>query len=152
MSLQERIQADLTEAMKARDAARVGALRMALAALKNAAVAERLGPQGQLEDDAVQRVLAGEAKRRREAAEAYRTAGHDDRAAAEEAEAEVYAAYLPAQMSDDELAGLVDAAIAETGADSPGAMGQVMKVVMPRVAGRAAGTRVSALVREHLSG
>ncbi|MCA1711948.1 MAG: GatB/YqeY domain-containing protein [Actinobacteria bacterium] len=151
MSLQERIQADLTRAMKARDSARVGALRMALAALKNAAVAERLGPQGQLEDEAAQRVLAGEAKRRREAAEAYRAAGHDDRAAAEEAEAEVYAAYLPAQMSDDELAALVDGAIAESGADGPGAMGQVMKAVMPRVAGRADGTRVAAIVRQRLA-
>jgi uncharacterized protein YqeY len=105
-----------------------------------------------LTDDEITRILAREAKRRREAATAFADAGRGDQAAAERAEEDVLASYLPAQLSDDELTAIVAAAIAETGASGPGGMGQVMKVVTPRVAGRAEGSRVAALVRSQLAG
>lgn len=152
MSLQQRITEDLTSAMKARDKARTGALRMLVASIKNAAVAEGKGPQGELDDDAIIRLVQTETKRRREAATAFRDGGREDQALAEEAEAAVYEAYLPAQLSDAELAAAVDAAIAEVGADGPQAMGQVMKAVMPKVQGRADGSRVSAIVKQRLQG
>ena len=138
--------------MKARDKARTSALRMVVSALKNQAIADGKGPQGTLEDTEVERVLATEVKRRREAAAAYREAGRIEQAEAEEAEAAVYEAYLPEQLSDDELAALVDAAIAEVGAEDVKQTGQVMKTVMPKVQGRADGSRVSALVKERLGG
>lgn len=150
MSLQQQISDDLKASMKARDRARTGALRMLLAALKNAAVAEGKGPQGELSDDAVVKLVQTEVKRRREAAAAYREGGREEQAAAEEAEAEVYAAYLPEQLGDDELAAIVDETIAEVGASGPQDMGQVMKAVMPKVQGRADGSRVSAVVKERL--
>jgi len=151
MSLQQQVNDDLKASMKARDKARTGALRMLLASLKNAAVAEGKGPQGELADDAVVRLVQTEVKRRREAAAAFRDAGRDEQAASEEAEAAVYEAYLPAQLSDDELAAVVDDAIAETRAGGPQDMGQVMKAVMPRVAGQADGSRVSAMVKARLA-
>ena len=151
MSLQQQISDDLKASMKARDKARTGALRMLLAALKNAAVAEGKGPQGELPDDAVVRLVQTEVKRRREAAAAFREGGRDDQAASEEAEAEVYAAYLPAQLTDEELASVVDTTIAEVGASGPQDMGQVMKAVMPKVQGRADGSRVSAAVKARLT-
>ena len=150
MSLQTQIQDDLTAAMKARDTARVSALRMLLAAVKNRAVADGAGPQGDLDDDVVEAVVASEVKRRREAAKAFRDAGRVESADAEEAEAAVYAAYLPAQLTDDELAEVVDAAIAESGAQGPADMGSAMKAAMAAVAGRADGSRVSAIVKERL--
>lgn len=152
MSLQQQITDDLKASMKARDKARTGALRMLLASLKNAAVAEGKGPQGELSDDAVVKLVQTEVKRRREAASAFRDAGRDEQAGAEEAEAAVYEAYLPAQLGDDELATLVDQTIAEVGADGPQDMGKVMKAVMPRVAGQADGSRVSGVVKARLSG
>jgi uncharacterized protein len=106
----------------------------------------------ELDDAEVQRVLTREAKRRREAAEAFRDAGRTDQAAAEQAEGEVLAEYLPAQLDDAELTSLVTAAIAETGASGPSAMGQVMKAVTPKVAGRAEGARVATEVRRQLAG
>lgn len=151
MSLHETIAADLRTAMKARDKARTSALRMLISALKNRAVADGLGPQATLDDDVVQAVLTSEVKRRREAAKAYREAGREESAASEEAEAAVYETYLPAQLSDDELGELVDAVIAELGADGPQAMGQVMKTAMARVEGRADGARVSALAKQRLT-
>lgn len=151
MSLHETIAADLRTAMKARDKARTSALRMLISALKNRAVADGLGPQATLDDDVVQAVLASEVKRRREAAKAYREAGREESAASEEAEAAIYATYLPAQLSDDELTELVDAVIAELGADGPQAMGQVMKTAMARVEGRADGARVSAIAKQRLT-
>src|SRR5207248_2057079 len=106
----------------------------------------------ELTDDEIVTVLTREAKRRREAADAFAAAGRDEQAAAERAEGAVLDTYLPAQLSDEELAGLVAAAIEETGADSMRAMGQVMKAVTPRVAGRADGGRVAAEVRRRLAG
>jgi uncharacterized protein len=151
-TLHDRIEADLRTSMKARDKARTSALRMAVAALKNTAVAEGLGPQGRLDDATVEKVLTTEVKRRREAASAFAEAGRDEAAASETSEAEVYAAYLPEQLGDDELAAIVDEVIAELGADGPQAMGQVMKATMPRVQGRADGSRVSATVKQRLTG
>jgi uncharacterized protein len=106
----------------------------------------------ELSDDDVLRLLAREAKRRREAAEAFEAAGRADQAAAERAEDQVLAEYLPKQLSDDELASIVAEVISETGASGMGAMGQVMKAVTPRVAGRAEGGRVAAEVRRALAG
>ena len=148
MALKERLQSDLTTAMKARDELRAATLRMALTAITNEEVA---GKQARvLSDDEVLTVLTREAKKRREAAEAFDDAGRAELATRERAEGEVLAGYLPAQLSDDELAELVRAAIAETGADNPKAMGQVMKVVQPQVTGRAEGGRVAAEVRRQL--
>ncbi|HXO23406.1 MAG TPA: GatB/YqeY domain-containing protein [Streptosporangiaceae bacterium] len=147
--LKERLRADLNSAMRARDQVRMRTLRLALTSITNEEVA---GPSArELSDDEVVRVLTREAKKRREAADAFSAAGRTDQAAAEVAEGEVLAGYLPAQLTDDELAALVDAAIAETGASGVSGLGQVMKTVTPRVAGRADGARVAAEVRRRLS-
>ncbi len=106
----------------------------------------------ELGDAEVERLLAREVKRRREAAEAFRAAGRPEQADAELAEGDVLAAYLPAQLPDAELTALVAEAIAQSGASGPGAMGQVMKLLAPRIAGRADGGRVAAEVRRQLSG
>lgn len=150
MSLQQQINDDLRAAMKARDRERTAALRMLLASVKNAAVAEGRGPQGELDDEAIVRLVQSETKRRREAAEAFREGGREESAAAEDAEAAVYEAYLPAQLSDDELAGIVDQVLADEQASSMSDMGRVMKAVMPQVAGRADGSRVSTMVKDRL--
>ena len=148
MALKERLQSDLTAAMKARDELRAATIRMALTAITNEEVA---GKQARvLSDDEVLTVLTREAKKRREAAEAFDGAGRAELAARERAEGDVLADYLPAQLGDDELAELVRAAITETGADNPKAMGQVMKVLQPQVTGRAEGGRVAAEVRRQL--
>ena len=148
--LKERLRADLNTAMRARDQVRMRTLRMALTSITNEEVAGAAARD--LTDDEIVKVLTREARKRREAAEAFSAAGRSDQAAAERAEGEDLAEYLPAQLSDDELAALVDAAIAETGASGMASMGQVMKTVTPRVAGRADGARVAAEVRRRLSG
>jgi uncharacterized protein len=148
-ALKDRLRGDLTAAMKARDEVRVRTLRMALTAVTKEEVAGNSARE--LSDDEVLKVLTREAKRRREAAEAFATAGRAEQAGAERAEGEVLDGYLPAQLADDELAGLVAAAIADTGAQGPGGMGQVMKAVTPRVTGRAEGGRVAAEVRRQLA-
>jgi uncharacterized protein len=148
--LKERLRADLNAAMRARDQVRMRTLRMALTSITNAEVAGAAARD--LSDDEIVKVLTREARKRREAAEAFAAAGRDEQAAAERAEGEVLAGYLPAQLSDDELAALVAAAIAETGASGLPGMGLVMKTVTPRVAGRADGARVAAEVRRRLSG
>ena len=148
MALKERLRADLTAAMKARDELRAATLRMALTALTNEEVA---GKQARvLSDDEVLAVLTREAKTRRDAAEAFDGAGRAELADRERAEGGVLADYLPAQLSDEELADLVRAAIAETAAEGPKAMGQVMRIVQPQVTGRAEGGRVAAEVRRQL--
>jgi uncharacterized protein YqeY len=141
MTILEQIQVDTREAMKAREKHRVGTLRVLASALQQEA---KLGDGDEIA------VLRREHKRRLEAAEAYRGGGSEDRAAAEEAEAVLIEGYLPAQLPDAELEALVQEAIAETGASEPGDMGKVMGAVMPKVAGRADGNRVSAAVRERL--
>ena len=146
--LKERLRADLTAAMKGRDELATATLRMALAAVTTEEVA---GAQvRELSDDEVLRVLAKEAKKRREAAEAFTAAGRPELADRERAEGEVLDRYLPTQLSDAEVADLVRAAIAETGATSPAQLGAVMKVVQPRAAGRAEGRRLADEVRRQL--
>jgi uncharacterized protein YqeY len=147
--LKERLRADLNDAMRARDQVRMRTLRMALTSITNEEVAGATARD--LTDDEVLRVLTREAKKRREAAEAFSAAGRGEQAEAERAEGDVLAGYLPAQLGDDELAALVTAAIGETGAAGPGGIGPVMKAVTPRVAGRADGARVAAEVRRQLA-
>lgn len=148
-TLKDQLRADLTTAMKARDETRTRTLRMALTSISNEEVSGTAARD--LSDEDVIRILTRETRRRREAAAAFAEAGRTDQAAAERAEEEVLTAYLPAQLDDAELGKLVAAAIAETGASGPGGLGQVMKVVTPRVAGRADGSRVAAMVRSQLS-
>ena len=131
------------DAMRAGEKDRVGRLRLVLSELQKAA------KEGG--DDEVA-VLRRERKRRQESASAFREGGRPELAEAEEAEAQIIAAYLPAELSDDELRAIVADAVAQTGAASPKDMGQVMKAAMPKVAGRADGRRVSALAQEALRG
>ena len=140
-SILERVQADTKAAMKARERDRVGALRMISNALQQEA------KEGDADEVAV---LRRERKRRLEAAEAYREGGSEERATAEEAEAEVISGYLPAELSDEEIVAIVDEAIAEAGASGAGDIGKVMGPAMGKVAGRADGKRVNAIVREKL--
>jgi uncharacterized protein len=148
--LKDRLRGDLTAAMKSRDEVRTRTLRMALTSISNEEVAGNAARE--LSDDEVLRILGREARRRREAADAFEAAGRADQAAAERAEDRVLAEYLPAQLSDAELAAIVAEVIDETGASGMSAMGQVMKAVTPRVAGRAEGGRVAAEVRRVLAG
>ena len=149
-ALKDKLHDDLTTSMKARDELRTATLRMVLTAIGNEEVAGKAARS--LSADEELKVLAREAKKRREAAEAFTSGGAADRAARELAEEEVLAAYLPAQLSDDELSSIVAQALAETGASGPQAMGAVMKVVSPKVAGRAEGGRVASAVRAALAG
>ncbi|WP_017625905.1 GatB/YqeY domain-containing protein [Nocardiopsis chromatogenes] len=148
--LKDRLKADLTTAMKARDNVRTRTLRMVLTAVSKEEVAG--GASRELSDDDLIALLTREAKKRREAAEAFESGGRADKAADERAEGEVLADYLPAQLTDEELGALVEAAIAETGASGPKQMGAVMKIVNPKVAGRAEGSRVAAEVKRRLAG
>jgi uncharacterized protein YqeY len=149
-TLKATVQSDLHDAMRARDKVRSGALRMALTSITNEEVAGKEARE--LSDDEVLKVLAKEAKKRKEAATAYRDAGHPERAEAEEAELAVLEAYLPAQLGDAELEALVSQAVTETGATGMPQMGQVMKTAQALVAGRADGGRVAAAVKAALSG
>ena len=144
--LRERIADEMRAAMKAREQTRVSTLRMLMAAMKNTQVEKG----HELEDDEVIEVISREAKRRRESMEAFEKGGRDELVQKEGAELAILEAYLPEKLSDEELARLVDEAIAETGASSPKEMGQVMKAVMPKVKGRADGSAVSAAVRARL--
>lgn len=154
-TLKEQLRADLTAAMKARDELVKGTLRMTLTAVGNAEVA---GTEArQLSDDEVLRVIAKEAKKRAESAEAFAAAGREELAAQERAEGEVLARYLPSQLSDDELAAIARTAVDETAAElgeqpGPRQMGQVMKRATAAAAGRADGGRVAAAVKSLLLG
>lgn len=148
--LKDRLKDDLTTSMKARDALRTSTLRMALTAIGNEEVAGKTARS--LSDQEELAVLAREAKKRREAAEGFRSGGATERAELEVAEEAVLATYLPAQLADDELTRLVAEALTESGASGPQAMGAVMKAVGPKVAGRAEGGRVAAAVRAALAG
>jgi uncharacterized protein len=149
-TLKDQIQADLVTSMKARDETRSRTLRMALTSIRNEEVSGTAARE--LADDEVIKILGREAKRRREAAAAFEEAGRPEQAAAELSEEQVLAGYLPAQLADAELAAMVTQAIAETGAAGQGGLGQVMKLLTPRVAGRAEGSRVAAMVRSQLAG
>jgi uncharacterized protein YqeY len=148
--LKDRLHEDLTAAMKAQDELTRATLRMVLTALTNEEVAGASARQ--LSDEEELKIVAREAKKRREAAEAFQTGGATERAERELAEEAVIAAYLPQQLSDDELNELVLQAVQETSASGPQAMGQVMKAVQPQTAGRAEGGRVAAEVRRQLAG
>src|SRR4029077_8452532 len=141
MSVLEQVQDDVRTAMKARDRERAGALRLIVDVLQQDA---KLGKGDEVA------VLQRERKKRVEAAEAYESGGRAEQAAAERFEAELIEGYLPQQLSDEELAALVDAAVAETGASEQRQMGAVMSALMPKLDGRADGKRVSAAVRERL--
>ena len=148
-SLKATVQSDLTDAIRQRDAVRSGTLRLALTSITNEEVS---GTEArELSDDEVLKVLAKEAKKRKEAATAYAGAGRPELAAKEEAELAVLEAYLPAQLSDDELATIVATAIEQTGATGMPQLGQVMKVARGVVAGRADGGRVAAAVKAALT-
>ena len=148
MALKEQLHDDLVTSMKARDELRTATLRMALTAVTNEEVAGKKSRE--LSDDEVVKVLAREAKKRREAATAFADAGRVEQADRERAEEGVLETYLPAQLSDDELTSIVAEALSGLGVSGPQAMGQVMKAVQPKVAGQAEGGRVAAEVRRHL--
>ena len=147
MSLIERIEDEVKDAMRARDAERRDALRLILSSLQGAA--KEL--QRPLSDDESLQVLQRERKKRIEAAEAFRAGGREEQAAAEEAELAVLQEFMPEPLSEDELEAIVDNVIAEVGATSMGDLGRVMADVMPQVSGRADGSMVSQLVREKLA-
>ncbi|MQY14975.1 putative protein YqeY [Streptomyces sp. RB5] len=152
-TLKAKLQDDLTAAIKGRDELRSATLRMTLAAITKEEVAGKEART--LSDDEVQKVIAREAKKRREAAEAFEKGGRAESAARELAEGEVLDAYLPQQLSDEELASVVTQAVGEAkaaGAEGPRAIGAVMKIVNPKVAGRAEGGRVAAAVKKALAG
>lgn len=148
--LKATLQAHLTEAMRSKDRVRAGTLRMALTAITTEEVAGK--EHRELSEEDVLRVLTKEGKKRREAAAAYREARRPELAEAEEAELAVLEEYLPAQLSDEELESLVREAVAETGVSDLRGMGQVMKALQPRIAGRAEGGRVATIVKRVLAG
>lgn len=147
-ALKDQLQADLTAAMRAGDEVTKATLRMVLTALGNEEVAGKVARK--LSDEEELKVLAREGKKRREAAEAYHAGGAQVRAERELEEEAVVARYLPMPLTDEELTALVAAAVAETGASGPQAMGQIMKAVGPKLGGRAEGGRVAAAVRAAL--
>ncbi|KAF4407576.1 MULTISPECIES: GatB/YqeY domain-containing protein [Streptomyces] len=152
-TLKNRLQEDLTAAIKSRDELRSSTLRLTLTAISKEEVSGTAARE--LSDDEVQKVIAREAKKRRESAEAFAQGGRAESAERERAEGEVLAEYLPKQLSDDELRAIVAEAVREAaagGAEGPRAMGAVMKIVNPKVAGRAEGGRVAAEVKRLLAG
>jgi len=148
MDLKDRLTADLRDAMRAGDDLKRTTLRMALAAIKNAEIDAR----APLAEPAVLTIVQKEVKNRRESIADAEKANRPDLVAGAEAEIAILETYLPKQLSDGELRELAQEAVAETGASSPREMGEVMKVLMPRVQGRADGNQVSAIVRELLAG
>jgi uncharacterized protein YqeY len=149
MGLKEKLQSDLTDAIRSKDGVKSGTIRMLLAAITNEEVAGRSAKV--LSDAEVITVLSREAKKRREAVEAYTQAKRDDLANKEKEEAAVIALYLPEQLSEADIKKLITEAIAETNASGPSGMGQVMKVLQPKIAGKADGGFVSSLVKAALS-
>ena len=149
MGLKEKLQADLTDAIRSRNEVVSGTVRMLLAAITNEEVAGKAAKV--LTDAEIITVLSREAKKRREAVEAYTQAKRDDLASKEKTEAAVIANYLPEQLSEDEIKKLIADAIAETDAKGPAGMGLVMKVLQPKIAGKADGGVVSGLVKEALA-
>ncbi|MFE0421140.1 GatB/YqeY domain-containing protein [Streptomyces sp. NPDC058953] len=152
-TLKAKLKDDLTASIRARDELRSATIRLTLAAVAKEEVAGKTARE--LSDDEVQKVIAREAKKRREAADAFTKGDRPEQAARELAEGELLDAYLPQQLGDDELNGIVAEAVAEAkaaGAEGPRAMGAVMKIVNPKVAGRAEGGRVAAAVKRLLAG
>jgi uncharacterized protein YqeY len=152
-TLKSKLQDDLNSAIKERDELRSSTLRLTLAAITKEEVAGK--QKRELSDDEVLKVITKEAKKRREAADAFAQGGRAESAEREKAEGEVLAAYLPQQLSDEELERIVTEAVGEAraaGAEGPRAMGAVMKIVNPKVAGQAEGGRVAAAVKKLLAG
>ncbi|MBU6263494.1 MAG: GatB/YqeY domain-containing protein [Actinomycetales bacterium] len=149
MSLKQKLQSDLNEAIKSRNTVSAETIRMILAAITNEEVAGK--EKKELSDAEVITVLTREAKKRREAAEAFENGGRADRAAAERAEGEVIAGYLPEQLSEDDIKKLIAETIAAVGATGPSDMGKVMGGLKAKVAGKADGALVSSLVKEALN-
>jgi uncharacterized protein YqeY len=149
MGLKEKLQSDLTDAIRSQNAVKSGTIRMLLAAITNEEVAGKSAKV--LTDAEVITVLSREAKKRREAVEAYTNAKRDDLANKEKEEAAVIALYLPEQLSEADIKKLITDAIAETNAAGPAGMGLVMKVLQPKIAGKADGGLVSSLVKAALS-
>ena len=149
-TLKQQLQSDLTDAMRARDQVRTGSLRMALSAVTTEEVAGK--EHRDLTDDDVLKVLAKEAKKRREASEAFAGADRPELAAQEDAELAVLETYLPKQLSDDELSSIVTDAVTTSGASGMAQMGLAMKAANAAVAGRAEGGRVAAIVKRALAG
>jgi len=149
MGLKEKLQSDLTDAIRSKDGVKSGTIRMLLAAITNEEVAGKSAKV--LSDAEVVTVLSREAKKRREAVEAYTQAKRDDLANKEKEEAAVIALYLPEQLSEADIKKLIADAIAETNASGPSGMGQVMKVLQPKIAGKADGGFVSSLVKAALT-
>ena len=148
MGLKEKLQSDLTESIRTREETKAGTIRMVLAAITTEEVS---GKQARtLSDAEIITVLSREAKKRREAIDAYAAANRPDLVAKEKSESEVIAAYLPEPLSDNEIEKLIKEAINETGASGPAAMGQVMKLLQPKIAGRADGGKVSGLAKKAL--
>ncbi|MFZ9226803.1 MAG: GatB/YqeY domain-containing protein [Candidatus Nanopelagicaceae bacterium] len=150
MSLKEKLQTDLTSSMRNRDEVRSSTIRMILTSIKNEEVSGK--EVRELNESELITVLSREAKKRREAAEAFDQAGAKDRAETERAEGAIIAEYLPKQLTEDEVKELIEAAIKETGANSPAQMGLVMKNLQPKIAGKADGALVSSLVKAALAG
>ena len=150
MSLKEKLQSDLTQSMRERNELRSSTIRMILTSIRNEEVAGKEARE--LSDAEIITVLSREAKKRREAAEAFDAAKATERANSERAEGAVIAEYLPQQLSEVEIKNLISAAIQETGATSPAQMGIVMKALQPKIAGRAEGGVVSSLVKSQLAG
>ena len=148
MGLKEKLQADLTEAIRGRDEVKSGTIRMLLSAITNEEVAGKAAKV--LTDAEIITVLSRETKKRREAVEAFTAAKRDDLANKEKAEAVVIAQYLPEQLSEAEIKKMITEAIAETNAAGPAGMGLVMKVLQPKIAGKADGGIVSTLVKAAL--
>ena len=147
-ALKDQIRADLKEAMKAKEKERTGTIRMLLAAIQTA---ETEGSKHEVDDAEIQKIIAREIKKRRESADIYKSNGRDDLAEAELTEAGILEVYQPKQLDDQELAKLIDEAIAETGAESMAQMGQVMKAATAKAEGRADGKRLSEAVKARLS-
>lgn len=146
MNLKDRINEDMKAALRAKDAARLSAIRLLLAAIKQKEVDERIVA----DDAAVTAIVEKLIKQRRDSIEQFAKAGRTDLVEKEKAELDLLMGYLPQQLSESELAAMVDAAIAESGAAGPQAMGKVMALLKPRVAGRADMGKVSALVKRKL--
>ena len=149
MGLKEKLQADLTDAIRARDEVKSGTVRMLLAAITNEEVAGKAAKV--LNDAEIITVLSREVKKRREAVEAYTNAKREDLANKEKAEAAVIALYLPEQLSEDQIKQMITEAIAKTNATGPAGMGLVMKELQPKIAGKADGGLVSTLVKAALA-
>ncbi|QDQ80855.1 GatB/YqeY domain-containing protein [Paraburkholderia megapolitana] len=147
MSLKEQITEDMKAAMRARETERLGTIRLLLAAIKQREVDERIT----LDDAAVTAVIDKMIKQRKDSISQFEAAGRDDLVAKENAELVVLSAYMPAQLSADEVAAEIQAAVAQTGAAGPQDMGKVMGVLKPKLAGRADMTAVSAQVKAALS-